>query len=137
MFFPAGATAPSLRLEITPTDLDAGSQKAVLDLGSSTITYAHGPSPGMTVAWPAQGSSSARLEIDPAAGGSPVVFEASGPWALFRLIAQGSLQRNGSSDRYTLVFQRGGHRAVFLLRANSVVNPFASPALQDFRCPSL
>jgi type VI secretion system protein ImpL len=137
MFFPAGATAPSLRLEITPTDLDAGSQKAVLDLGGSTITYAHGPSHGMTVAWPAQGSSSARLEIDPAAGGSPVVFEASGPWALFRLIAQGSLQRDGSPDRYTLVFQQGGHRAVFLLRANSVVNPFASPALQDFRCPSL
>jgi type VI secretion system protein ImpL len=75
--------------------------------------------------------------LDPVAGGAPAVFEASGPWALFRLIAQGSLQPDGAPDRYTLVFQQGEHRVAFAVRAGSVVNPLASAALQEFRCPAL
>jgi len=137
MFFAAGGTAPAVRLEITPTALDAGSRQATLDLGGSTLSYAHGPSRATPVSWPSQGGNSVRLVLDPVAGGAPVVFEASGPWALFRLIAQGTLQQEGSPDRFTLVFQQGEHRVAFALRAGSVVNPFASPALRDFRCPSL
>jgi type VI secretion system protein ImpL len=137
MFFPAGATAPSMRLDITPTALDAGSRQATLDLGGVSLSYAHGPSRATPVAWPGQGGSAVRLVIDPISGGTPVVFEASGPWALFRLIAQGRLQQDGSSDRYSLVFQQGDRRVAFEVRVGSVVNPFANPALRDFRCPSL
>lgn len=137
MFFPAGATAPTMRLDLTPTDLDAGSRQATLDLGGTTVSYAHGPSRSTQATWPGQGGTMARLVIDPVAGGTPVVFEASGPWALFHLISQGKLQQDGSSDRYTLVFQQGDRRVAFAVRAASVVNPFANPALRDFRCPSL
>jgi type VI protein secretion system component VasK len=35
------------------------------------------------------------------------------------------------------VFQQGDRRAVFAVRATSVVNPLAGAALQDFRCPAL
>ena len=79
----------------------------------------------------------ARLIITPATGGSPTEIDASGPWALFRLFAQGSLMQAGSSDQYTLTFSQGGHTAGFNIEAGSVLNPFTPGVLQDFRCPSL
>jgi type VI secretion system protein ImpL len=135
MFFANGATTPSLRLEFTPTDLDAGAKQVTLDLGGSSLSYAHGPSRAVAVNWPAQGGSNARLVFDPPSPGGAI--QASGPWALLRLIGQGSLQSNGAPDRFTLVFQQGDRRAVFAVRATSVVNPLAGAALQDFRCPAL
>jgi type VI secretion system protein ImpL len=135
MFFPAGGSGLGVRLEITPTDLDPASKQVVLDLGSSSVSYAHGPVRASQIAWPAQGASSARVVFDPPAAGSAI--QASGPWALFRLIAQGHPQPDGAPDRYTVVFQQGDRRAVFSVRATSVVNPLAPAALQDFRCPAL
>ncbi|MGE4047693.1 MAG: type VI secretion system membrane subunit TssM [Acetobacteraceae bacterium] len=137
MFFPGNAPSPTLRLEITPVSLDAGSRQLTLDLGGGTLSYAHGPSRATRISWPNQGGSSARLVLEPVSGGPPSVFEATGPWALFRLIAQGTLRPDGAPDRYTLEFQQDGHRAIFSVRTGSVVNPFASPALREFRCPAL
>jgi type VI secretion system protein ImpL len=135
MFFPAGGTALGVRLEITPTDLDAGSKQVTLDLGGASIVYAHGPVRASQVAWPAQGASSVRIAFDPPSPGG--AMQASGPWALFRLIAQGNPRQDSTPDHYTLVFQQGDRRAVFSVRATSVVNPLLPGGLQDFRCPAL
>jgi type VI secretion system protein ImpL len=135
MFFPAGSTALGVRLDITPTDLDPGAKQVTLDLAGSSIVYAHGPVRATQVNWPAQGASAARLVFDPPAPGGAI--QASGPWALFHLIAQGSSRQDGTPDRFTLVFQQGDRRATFLVRAASVVNPFVPGATQDFRCPAL
>jgi type VI secretion system protein ImpL len=135
MFFPAGGTAPAVRLEITPSDLDAGSKQVTLDLGGTSIVYAHGPVRGSQIAWPAQGASSARVVFDPPAAGGTI--GASGPWALFRVFAQGNPRQDGTPDHYTLVFQQGERRAAFSVRAMSVVNPLIPGALQDFHCPAL
>lgn len=42
-FFPAGSTAPIVHFTITPTELDAGAKQVTLDLGDSSLSYAHGP----------------------------------------------------------------------------------------------
>jgi len=52
-------------------------------------------------------------------------------------VDQGSLEQAGSVDRYRLTFNVAGHQATFVLRAGSVLNPFASGVLRDFRCPNL
>jgi type VI secretion system protein ImpM len=134
MFFAAGGTTPSLRLEITPTDLDAGAKQVTLDLGGSSLTYAHGPSRAVAVNWPAQGGSEARLAFDPPTPGGAI--QASGPWALFHLIAQGTLQPNGAPDRFTLVFQHGDRRAVFgaqPVQQHGVAGlPVSRPAMNAF-----
>jgi type VI secretion system protein ImpL len=135
MFFSAGGAAPSVQLEITPVDLDPGARQVTMDLGATSIVYAHGPERATSFKWPDQGSSSARLVFDPAAPGGNL--RASGPWALFRLIQQGSLRQDGAPNHYTLTFQSGERRAVFSIRADSVVNPLQQAALQDFRCPAL
>ena len=81
--------------------------------------------------------SNARLVFDPPPAAGTGVLQASGPWALFRLFDQGSLQQAGSAERYTLTFHLGERQASFEIRAGSVLNPFAPGVLRDFRCPSL
>ncbi len=78
-----------------------------------------------------------RLVFDPPPPGGTGVLAQTGPWAMFRLFGQGTLQQAGSPERYTLSFSRGGRSATFELRAGSVMNPFAPGVLQDFRCPSV
>jgi type VI secretion system protein ImpL len=138
MFFVGGAT-PSVQFTITPDTLSANAAQVTLQLGGVTITYAHGPTVPTSVTWPgADGMQSARLIITPAAaGGTPITLQASGPWAVFRLFNQGSLQASGASARYTITFDQGGETASFAIEAGSIFNPFAPGVLTDFRCPSL
>ncbi|MCF3948494.1 type VI secretion system membrane subunit TssM [Acidiphilium sp. AL] len=137
MFF-VGSATPSVQFTITPIALSSGAAQVTLQLGRVTITYAHGPTVPTSVTWPgADGMQTARLIITPAAGGTPVTLQASGPWAVFRLFNQGSLTEGGSSARYTLTFDQGGQSAAFTIEAGSIFNPFAPGALTGFRCPSL
>jgi type VI secretion system protein ImpL len=138
LFFALGGNTPSLRLDLTPTFLDAGAKQVTLELGSTKITYAHGSPNATQVTWPGTGGmSTVRLTFDPAPSGGSGVIEASGPWALFRLFEQGNLQQAGSAERYQMTFRSGDREAVFELRAGSVQNPFARGILRDFRCPNL
>lgn len=137
MFFVGGAT-PSVQFTVTPASLSATAAQVTLQLGGVNVVYAHGPTVPTSVTWPgANGAQVARLIITPAAGGTPVTLQASGPWAVFRLFNQGRLTRDGASARYTLTFDQGSETASFTIDAGSIFNPFAPGVLNDFRCPSL
>jgi type VI secretion system protein ImpL len=138
MFFPAGAQ-PAIRFTIAPLTLDPGTRQATLDLGGgTTIAVTHAPGQPVAVSWPAQGGASARLTFDGQPGdGQPGGLDASGPWALFRLIREGQLQPQGAPDSFLLTFRQGTHWAEFAVHAGSVLNPLSSHALRDFRCPAL
>ncbi len=138
LFFGVGGATPSVRFDLTPLSLDEGAKQVTLDLGGTVISYAHGPPRTTQITWPGTGGmSNARLVFDPPPAGGTGVLQASGPWALFRLFDQGSLQRAGSAERYTLSFRLGDRQASFEIRAGSVLNPFAPGILRDFRCPNL
>jgi type VI secretion system protein ImpL len=137
LFFAGGAAQPTVRFDITPQTLDSGAKQVTLDLDGLVINYAHGPQRPTSVTWPgANRMNSARLVFDPPPAGGGVL-QANGPWALFRLFDQGTLAQAGSADVYTLSFHLGDHQASFLIRAGSVLNPFAPGMLHDFRCPGL
>jgi type VI secretion system protein ImpL len=136
LFFGNGGNQPTVRFDVTPIDTDA--KQVTLDLDGLTIPYAHGPSRATSVTWPGQKRmNNARLVFDPPPSSGPPVLQATGPWALFRLIAQGTLEQTGSSDRYTLSFTLGDRHATYELRAGSVLNPFAPGVLKDFQCPAM
>jgi type VI secretion system protein ImpL len=136
LFFSSGVQ-PSVQFSLTPVNLDAGAAQVTLELGALNVSYAHGPPVPTQISWPGtDGMQTARLIITSVAGGNPVEIDAAGPWALFRLFSQGSLQETGS-DQYMLTFSEGGHTASFTISAGSVLNPFAPGVLVDFRCPSL
>jgi type VI secretion system protein ImpL len=136
LFFAGGGTTPSVRFDITPVSSDPGTKQATLDLDGVTVIYAHGPPRATSVTWPGPTRmNSARLVFDPPPSRGPAVLQTSGPWALFHLIDRGSLQQSGSSDRYTLTFVLGDRQVTYEIRAGSVLNPFGSGVLRDFRCP--
>ncbi|MBV8589177.1 MAG: type VI secretion system membrane subunit TssM [Acetobacteraceae bacterium] len=138
IFFGPGGNTPTVRFDITPAELDSGARQVTLALGSTEIRYAFGPPVAHQVTWPGPDRmAQVRLVFDPPSPGGTGVVQASGPWALFRLFAQGSLQRDGSSDRYTLHFHQGERQAAYTIQAGSVLNPFDSSVLQAFRCPSM
>jgi type VI secretion system protein ImpL len=56
-----------------------------------------------------------------------------GPWALFHLLDDASVQPQ-SDVRYLVTLSAGGHLARLTLEATSVRNPFARNELRSFRC---
>ena len=80
--------------------------------------------------WPGPKPGMASLMFEPV-GGPNAAFE--GPWALFRLIESGRLDRE-SDVRYLLTLGRGGREVQLRIEADSVRNPFGKSDLQRFRC---
>jgi type VI secretion system protein ImpL len=56
-----------------------------------------------------------------------------GPWALFHLLDDASIQPQ-SDVRYLVTLTAGGRTARLTLEATSVRNPFARNELRSFRC---
>jgi type VI secretion system protein ImpL len=138
LFFAPGSTTIAVRFDIMPVDLDAGASQVSLEFDGTSVTYTHGPARSTQITWPGPNHmTNVRLVFDPPPPGGTGVLAQTGPWAMFRLFGQGSLQQAGSPERYTLSFSLGGRSATFELRAGSVMNPFAPGVLQDFRCPSV
>ena len=138
LFFAAGGNTPTVRFDITPVSLDTGAKQATLDLGGVVVSYAHGPTRSTQITWPGPNRmDNVRLTFDPPPSSGPPVIQASGPWALFRLVNQGSLAQAGGPEKYTLTFKAGDREASYEIRAGSVLNPFAPGILQEFRCPAV
>ena len=92
LFFAGGGNQPTVRFDITPIDTDA--KQVTLDLDGQAIVYAHGPISATSVTWPGQNRmNSVRLVFDPPPSSGAPVFQATGPWALFRLFGQARCSR--------------------------------------------
>jgi len=133
-FFPSGGTMPQALIVITPQFLDEGAKQVTLSLGSTNVTYTHGPSNATQITWPGPGGTNGASLVfsPPAAAGA---LQASGPWSMLRLFDRGGLRQSGSSSRYVLSFDQGDRRADFALEAGSVTNPFSPGLLRGFSCP--
>jgi type VI secretion system protein ImpL len=136
LFFGAGGNTPTVRFDLTPVSLDNGAKQVSLDIGATTVTYAHGPPRSTQITWPGQTSTSnVRLVFDPPPSAGTAVFQSTGAWALFRLFEKGSVQKTEWADRYILTFSSGERQASFEIRAGSVINPFSPGLLTGFQCP--
>ena len=112
LFFAGGGNSPAVRFDLTPATLDNVAKQVTLELGGTTVIYAHGPPRATQITWPGQGGAgSARLVFDPPPSAGAAVFQASGPWALFRLFEKGSVQKTEWADRYKLSFSSGDRQA--------------------------
>ena len=131
-------SAVQVRFLLTPVSLDPAVGQVSVDIGSQSMSYAHGPLQGQQFTWPgADGKYGVRLTMTPAAAGgtSATTVEKDGPWALLRLL-EGRIAGSSQADKFRVNFQGGGGSAVFELAASSVRNPFTLTALRSFRCPA-
>ena len=133
MMFGADGSRLGLSLDVIPVSLDSSSHNVTLEFDGQTVKFDGKTKQPVKVTWPGTGVGHAKISFE--GGSGPSSLERDGPWAMFRLLKEGSLHQSGGSDRYTANFQLGGHNASFDIRAASVLNPFGSHAIDQFRCP--
>jgi type VI secretion system protein ImpL len=134
--FPAGGAKPGVNFEMLPMKLDSTSTQVLLDLDGQAVSYDHGPPRPVKLQWPGPGGTGAvRVSFQPQVPGEQTTISQDGVWSLFRVLEQAQLKPSGGPDRFTVTFATGKRSATFEIRADSVVNPFASNQLSQFRCP--
>lgn len=136
MFFPAGATAPQLNFDVTPTRLDPGAMRVKLEIDGQSIIYQYGPPQALAVKWPGA-TGIMRVEFGAQESGQPSSLTVNGPWALFRFLNARGLSRI-TANRFSFNVNLGPRSAAFTLDAASVNNPFRQNPMTGFKClPSL
>ncbi|HEY6360673.1 MAG TPA: type VI secretion system membrane subunit TssM [Vicinamibacterales bacterium] len=132
MFFRPGGQEAEVRFRLTPTELDAGATRFVLEIDGQSVENRHGPERSSQATWPGQSPGPAAVTFETRSGVRPnTVFQ--GPWAWFRLMDVARTERE-TDVRYTLTFAQDGHEARVRLDAATIRNPFGKDDLQQFRC---
>src|SRR6185295_6415783 len=93
-FFAEGDKAAGDKLAthfiLQPVKLDATASAFQFDIGGTVLAFANGPTADLPAQWPpAVAGAPASLSITPEIEGKRNALTAEGPWALFRLLAQG------------------------------------------------
>lgn len=138
VYFPSGSSQPQVRFSLTPEYLDRGverrAQRMTLEVDGQTIQYRYDSPRAQLLVWPGPTPGQASLLFEEGAGAGPS-RSFQGPWALFHLLDNGTVQPQAQSDvRYQVTFTAGAHNAGVTLEAASVRNPFARNELRDFHC---
>jgi type VI secretion system protein ImpL len=132
--FPGGGAKPGVNFDIVPVSLDSKSTQVILEIDGQTVSYDNGPPRPVKISWPGpSGIGHVRVAFQPQGDGT--TLEKDGVWAWFRMLQTSQLRQTGGADRYQATFRAGDRSATFEIRANSVINPFASNMLEVFRCP--
>jgi type VI secretion system protein ImpL len=135
--FANGGNTPTISFQLSVIDLDKSASGVVIDVDGQHLTFSQGAPVSMRMQWPApDATGSASVTFNPSTGGDPVKVEASGPWALFRLLDMGAVHQAGGPDQLQARFAVGDEAVVVELRADSVLSPLNGSLLSQFRCPS-
>jgi type VI secretion system protein ImpL len=134
-FFPAGAQAPKFQFELKPVSLDNNVKTFRINVEGQETAYSHGPEQSLGFQWPGPSVNlGVRMTFETLDGRQASKLK-EGPWALFRVLDESSLQKTAWPERFNVVFRVEGFAAAYEMRAGSVNNPFNLPELQSFRCP--
>ena len=135
-FFRSGGSAPGIRLDFKPLEMDTSITHFTLDVDGQLVKYSHGPQIPVQVQWPGpRGSGQVRLALEPVSTTGVSVMVTDGPWALFRMFDRLQIDPSSAPDRFRATFDMEGRKAVFDITTNSVRNPFRLADLEQFSCP--
>jgi type VI secretion system protein ImpL len=132
IFFAPGGAQPEVRFTLTPSFLDAAASRMTVEIDGQTLEYRHGPVRSVSMTWPGPSPGQAAIAFEERGGGGPNLVT-QGPWALFRLLEQASVQVQ-SDTTFLVTFDLNGRTARLLLEAASSRNPFGRNVLQGFAC---
>jgi type VI secretion system protein ImpL len=128
-FFPSSRA--EARFTLTADGLDRESTRFTLEIDGQEARNRHDPPRAVSMVWPGPKPGLATATFEPA-GGPNAAFE--GPWAMFRLLETGRLERETDSV-YLLTLTRGARQVQLRIEAESARNPFGKLSeLQRFRC---
>jgi type VI secretion system protein ImpL len=135
VFFKPGGQTPEVHFNVSLTsdDLDALVDSFRLEIdGQSPLEYRHGPPKAVSMSWPG-GAAGHAIAFFQQRSGAHAQLESQGPWALFRLLDQASVQPL-SDTRLAVTFKGGGSQARVIFEAASIRNPFVHQEVTRFHC---
>jgi len=136
VLFRGGNQMPSIRLEITPVEMDPAILNMSLDIDGTVVRYSHGPQLAQTVAWPGpRGRGYVLLQIT-GQGIGDAGLKAEGPWALHRFFDMVTISSGPTPEKFIATAIVHDKKIVFEVTTNSVQNPFRLRQLEEFTCPS-
>ena len=133
---PAAAPPRSCASIITPLGADAGGTAATLDLGSATLQATSSTTPGpprpVQITWPPAKPGPVSLSLSPGLGAKACRRAGAGRCSGCSAAAGRAVGRGPCRPRPSTIGD-----AARVLRFVAARNPFASPLLQEFRCPAV
>ena len=134
MFFTDNHSTPGFRFTLAPTFLSSNLKEIAINLGGQTYHAYPQQEQSKIFSWPAKASF--ITIVFTTKKGKTQTIALNGPWALFRLIDQSTLQTTGNPRIFTLIFKSGDDTARFKLTADHRVNPFIPGVISKYRCPN-
>lgn len=139
VFFRTNPEIPGISFRLMPDRMAKNDARFELEVGAQRIAYNHGPKFWKSLTWSgAEEDRRVRVVFQDLAGNYHEA-EYDGPWAWFRLQDRSRLQRTKQSNIYKATYAVAGdgreHRIDYLIKADSVDNPFREDLLTSFRCP--
>ena len=136
-FFEGRDQNPRIHFEIKPLNMDTTIRQITLLISNQRVTYNHGPTRWSRLVWPDDsGVSDTKVLLAPPAGDRPSGESEDGPWGWFRMLDRARVTPTDSPETIAVLFDVGGRKASFQLRASSSLNPFQLKALMEFQCPN-
>jgi type VI secretion system protein ImpL len=133
--FNGSGSAPSTKFSVRPAYLGRALLRSTLKIDNQEIIYRHEPPRSFDVEWPTRSDSSTMSVTLQKVDGTEQKVEATGPWALFRLMESARINSGGAADRFGFTIGASSDTQVrYELHAGSVSNPFHIDALRRFRC---
>ncbi len=114
----------------------AGVDAVELTVGSTNYRFEKSATGERPVAWSAQGNVPQASVTFFTAGAKVGSVEATGPWALFRLMDQAK-RENAGTQAMLATFGNGAQNVVFKVSLPDDRNPFNRGGVWSFRCPAV
>ncbi|MGX9147723.1 type VI secretion system membrane subunit TssM [Mesorhizobium sp. 128a] len=128
--FQDAGSQPSVGFQLTVAKTDPLTDTVVVNIDNQRLEQRRGAGTAMHFRWPASGGASVTF-----IGSEHTIISERGAWALFRLLQRAQTRRLGGADRIQVRLEAGRHWGIFVLQADSVMNPLSSNLLSQFRCP--
>jgi len=134
-FFNQNEKKIQINYSLKPTDLDATVKVFNLQINDQSIQYKHGPEFYTDFRWPGNNSNqTANIQfID--FKGREFNYNATGPWALFKLLDNSHIRSVNSDKLYQIKFTVDSYSATYNLLADRSYNPFDLNLLHNFYLP--
>jgi type VI secretion system protein ImpL len=134
MFYPVEQAKPALEFKLLPLAIDARITSLSLVINGQQLSYPADDT-SLTVIWPGdKNMPEAKLVYQDQTGTHPVV-DFKGPWALFRLLQQGTLLASKDPKHFVLAMNVNTKLIQLELISKEPLSPFTRDLLSQFILP--